>query len=140
MMATTRAQRRQLERDNAKLPLVLQFVPPERWPLKLEGSGKVAEAWRSRDYLVIVYNDHPGIQRLSVCRTIVGTSLNGEDRWLDGIAWDELQRIKRETGRGHLDAVEVYPADRDIVNVANMRHLWVITDCSSRLNFIWRAR
>lgn len=32
-------------------------------------------------------------------------------------------------------AVEIYPAERDIVNVANMRHLWVLPE---RLPFGWR--
>jgi hypothetical protein len=63
------------------------------------------------------------VVRLSVCRT----SLAG-DRWQDGITWDELQRLKRECGYGDADAIEVFPADTDVVNVANMRHLWVMAD------------
>jgi hypothetical protein len=34
------------------------------------------------------------------------------------------------------DAVEVYPPAGDVVNVANMRHLWVLRD---RLPFAWRG-
>ena len=47
----------------------------------------------------------------------------------------ELQDIKRQAGLGDYMAVEIYPKDRDIVNVANMRHLWVLRD---PLQFGWR--
>lgn len=44
----------------------------------------------------------------------------------DGIPWDDLQVMKRLAGYGDDYAIEVYPADRDIVNDANIRHLWVL--------------
>jgi hypothetical protein len=31
-------------------------------------------------------------------------------------------------GFGAADALEVYPRDGDVVNVANIRHLWVLRD------------
>jgi len=81
--------------------------------------------------LVQVFNEPSGIERLSVCRTSVQ---NGE--WVSEITWDELQRIKRECGRGDKDAVELYPADADVVNVANMRHLWIVDP--SVVAFKWK--
>lgn len=51
---------------------------------------------------------------------------------------NDLQRLKRECGRGDLDAVEVYPRDCDVVNVANMRHLFVFESCL--LPYVWRRR
>jgi len=69
------------------------------------------------------FDTAPAVVRLSVCRT----SLNGE-RWQDGISWDDLQRLKRECGYGNADAIEVFPADADVVNVANMRHLWIMAE------------
>ena len=117
-MQTNRAQRRQLERDNAKFPTVLSRIPESEWPVG--GRGAQIEVWRSRDYLVQVFQDGPGVIRLSVCRTM----MRGE-RFADEISWDDLQRLKRECGRGDLSAVEFYPADQDVVNVANMRHLWI---------------
>ena len=44
----------------------------------------------------------------------------------DGIGWDELQKIKSECGFGSFDAVELYPADKDVVNTGNWRHLYVL--------------
>jgi hypothetical protein len=57
------------------------------------------------------------------------------DRWADNITWDELQALKTQCGYGGHDAVEVYPPTRDVVNVANIRHLWVLAE---KLPFAWR--
>jgi hypothetical protein len=89
--------------------------------------------WRSRNFLVQEYDlqaKYPALVRLSICRT----SISG-DRWRDGISWDDLQRLKNECGYGGLDAVEIFPADNDVVNVANMRHLWVMAE---PVRFAWR--
>lgn len=125
---TTRAQRRQLERDNAKLPATLQEIPRGEWPNPRSSQLRV---WRSRGFLVQEFNaPAPALVRLSVNRT----SLAGE-RWDENITWDELQRIKAECGYADAEAVEVYPRDADVVNVANMRHLWVLLD---PVPFAWR--
>ena len=127
-ITTSRAQRRQLDRDNKKLPRALQQVPREDWP---PGNHPQRAVWRSREFLVQVFDaPAPAVARLSINRA----TLSGE-RWLDNIAWDDLQRLKAECGFGDCDAVEVYPRDRDIVNVANMRHLWVLAE---PLEFAWR--
>ncbi len=129
-----RAQRREMEaelaRENARWPAELVPVPRIEWPERYPAT--LLEAWRSRDWLVQVHQDG-GAVRLSVCRAAFEP--RGE-RWADGITWDDLQRLKRECGRGHLDAVEIYPADRDVVNVANMRHLWLVERAA--LPFAWR--
>ena len=54
--------------------------------------------------------------------------MNPDGRWKDDITWDELQEIKRQAGYGNQMAVEIYPDDLDIVNVANMRHLWILDE------------
>jgi hypothetical protein len=94
------------------------FVPRSEWP---EGHGLPDEVYRSRDFLVMVYYTPGEPTRLSVCRAELGN----DGRWKDGITWDELQDIKRAVGYGHKCAVEVYPPGEDVVNVANMRHLWI---------------
>lgn len=120
----------ELSRENARHPAWLVPIPRAEWPIGYP--AHLLEAWRSRDWLVQVFEDG-GTLRLSVCRTALAP--RGE-RWADGISWDDLQRLKRECGRGHLDAVEIYPADRDVVNVANMRHLWLVEP--GVLPFAWR--
>ena len=44
----------------------------------------------------------------------------------DGITWDALQQIKNELLGEDVLAVEIYPASHDVVNEANIRHLWAI--------------
>lgn len=129
-ITTTRAQRRELARTNAKMPVALQLVPRHEWPNPL---GPQRRVWRSRHYLVQEFDaPEPACVRLSVNRT----SLTG-DRWADNITWDELQDIKAQCGYPMADAVEVYPRAGDVVNVANMRHLWVLRE---PVAFAWRAK
>lgn len=44
---TTRAQRRELERQNAKLPRELQPIPRHEWPAT-QHHGAILRVWRSR--------------------------------------------------------------------------------------------
>lgn len=69
--------------------------------------------------------------RLSVLRT---TLEQKSGRWADGITWDELQQIKAECGYVDMDALELYPIAADVVNVANLRHMWVMRD---PVEFAW---
>ncbi len=132
-ISTTRAQRRELERKNARLPAYLELVPRHEWPIQLQ-STNVLRVWRSRDFLVQEYAETgPVLVRLSVLRTTLDPKAG---RWIDGITWDDLQRIKHECGYGHHDALELYPPDHDVVNVANLRHLWIMRDL---VPFGWRS-
>ena len=126
----SRQQRRQLERDNSKLPSALELVPRAQWP---DPNAPLKAVWRSRDFLVQVYvAESPALARLSINRTMLA-----DDRWVDGISWDDLQDIKNQCGFGSHDAVEIYPDARDVVNVANMRHLWILQE---KLPFAWRRK
>lgn len=117
-----REQVRQLARENAKWPLTMKQIPKEAWPEALHVAPHPPIAvWRSRDYLAQVFREPSGV-RISVNRTVV--TQTGD--WQDVIPWDDLQRIKREVGYPNEAALEVYPADRDVVNVANIRHLWIV--------------
>ena len=81
------------------------------------------QVWRSRDFLVQLYFEaKTGFHRLSCTRT----ELKSDGSYKDGITWDELMRLKREAGFGNKWAVECYPADAEIVNVANHRHLFLL--------------
>lgn len=86
---------------------------------------------RSRGFLVQEFAEADGVIRLSINRT----ELRGDGRWTDGITWDELQRLKREAGHGDRVAVEVFPPDSDVVNVANVRHLWLLRGAPA---FMWK--
>ena len=126
-----RQQRRAMEAANRSRPAELAEVPVGEWPGHLVGlSTSPARVWRSRDFLVQLYT-HEGTPRLSVNRT----SMGGNGRWLDGITWDQLQEVKRQAGFGDRWAVEVFPADESLVDVANCRHLWLLDGPPS---FAWQ--
>lgn len=115
---------------NARYSFVLKPVP-QPWPaIYQDGKAKALSVWRSKEFFVVVFDEN-GRTRITVNRTMI----DGSGEWMDGISWEELQRIKNEVGFADRDAVEVYPKDGDEVNVANMRHLWVLDeDCP----FAWR--
>ena len=79
------------------------------------------EVYKSSEFLVQIFNLDNKPTRLTVNK--VKRKGNG---WADGITWDQLMQIKRLLGYADMCAVEIYPPDRDIVNVANMRHLWIV--------------
>lgn len=106
----------------------LRQVPPEKWPTQpgVTPSGKqeIAEVWLSRSYLVQVFIENTGHERLTICRTDLASS----GRWQEHIPWHVLQRLKAECGRGDQWAVECFPPDDQVVDVANMRHLFLLPE------------
>lgn len=131
---STRAERRALQAENLKWPFTLNQIPREQWPRSsLPLSDQPVEVWRSRQFLVQIFKEKDGaVERLTICRT----SLAGAE-WKGGISWDDLQSLKAQCGRGDKCAVEIFPPDRQVVNVANMRHLWVLPEPP---DFIWNAK
>lgn len=90
--------------------------------------------WRNRDFLVQLYDDG-NWKRLTINRTSYDPVLN---TWKGDITWDELMYIKRKVGFGDMDAIEIYPNDKDIEYVSNMRHLFLLED--RELDCIWRKK
>ncbi len=105
----------------------------ERWN---KGAGRPSsqrplEVWESQEFLVQIYalqNNECHDPRLSRRMTVCRVTMRPDGRWDDNITWDDLQRVKREVGYGDAYAIEVYPRDADVVNVANMRHLWLFAE------------
>ena len=126
---TTRAERKALLNSNLAYSEVFREIPRSVWP---SPNAPMLSVWRNNRFLVQVYDaPPPAFVRLSVNRTLVKG-----DRWADGITWDELQEIKSQMGYGKNDAIEIYPPDVDVVNVANIRHLWVLRE---PISFAWRS-
>lgn len=129
----SRAERKALVKEMAEraktYPVHLVPVPEGEWSPRRAGRSEYPIAlWRSRSYLVAVYQaprfTEALARRLSVNRVTVGA----DGHWEQNIPWEDLQRCKRETGHGDWYGLEVYPRDRDLVNVANMRHLWLFEE------------
>lgn len=130
----SRQQRRAINREAEKKPPRLTPVPQEQWPADPPGALSTRlGVWVSQKFLVQHFKESKsGAQRLSINRTTVDAT--GD--WCDEISWDELQQIKRDVGFGNYCAVEIFPPDIDLVNVANMRHLWLL---GTPPPFMWRS-
>lgn len=108
----------------ATLPDHLTEIPRERWPADppaLNVSPRL-RAWASKAFIVQEFAEPSAPRRLSISRTAV----DRDGRWVDGITWDEIQAIKAAVGYGAWCAIEVYPPDDKVVNVANVRHIWLV--------------
>lgn len=106
--------------ENNKHSKTMSRMPEEAWPTTRPPN--IIEVWRSDSFLAQVYQESPEHLRVSICRTMI----NKSGGWKENITWEELMQIKREIGHGNSYAVEVLPMDRDIVNVANMRHFFIL--------------
>ena len=115
-------------------------IPRAEWPVMLQMESVALSVWRSRDYLAVLYKQRAdGNVRL----TVNSVRRDAKGRWRDGITWDELQRIKNECLGEDACCIEVYPAESDLVNVSNMRHLWVLDGpCEKRFpkESVWLSK
>jgi len=89
-----------------------------------------SEVWRSNRFIVQIFYEK--VTRLSVNRTMV----NAKGEWLEGITWEELQDIKNQCGYRDKTAVELFPCACDVVNVVNIRHLFILDEIP---DYQWRS-
>lgn len=135
------AQRRaRLSETNRRHTEALVIIPPEKWPQTRPGMAtpkavRIA-AWQSNRFLVQVFQENSHI-RISVNRTALAADGSGD--WQDGITWDELQQIKNAIGYRDHCAMELYPPAGEVVNVANIRHLW-LTPSAPPPACMWRKQ
>lgn len=107
----------------------IKEIPREKWPAFVPDG--LIRFFKTDELGIQEYKEKCGTLRLTVHKL---KHKNG--KWLDGITWDQLQHAKRLVGYANKCAVEIYPADKDIVNVANMRHLWIV----DAPDFAWRSK
>jgi len=120
-----------LRAENAKYGDKLSRVPREQWP-QAAVRGQI-DVLRSKQFLVQIFEESGTTIRMSVNRT----RLDYTGRFDDGISWDELQRLKCEAGFSEHWGMEIFPPANEVVNVANMRHLWLRRDPPE---FAWRRK
>lgn len=112
--------RRSFQIETRQMPRTMtEFKIPQE--MTSGAKGAPVRAWRSREFAAFEYHEGNYV-RISVNKSEIDNTGN----WKDGITWDDLQRVKSEIGYGDRLAVEIYPPDADVVNVANMRHLWLV--------------
>jgi len=118
---------KRLKQDNKGYPAHLVDVPKEFWPLTWKADPRLeyVRVLRSSKFLVQIIVEHPSENvRMSVSRTMI----DHQGNWKADISWEELQQVKYEAGWGEFICVEIYPANANVVNVANMRHLWLLPE------------
>jgi hypothetical protein len=131
-----RAMKQTIAKSTEKYSDRLVKVAPQDYPVPTKEN--LIEVWISKKYLVQIYAEESGIIRLSINKnSIQGTGFrkDGSVSWGE-ISWDELQELKNEVGYQDYCAVEIYPPAAQVVNVANMRHLWVLPIAPS---YMWGA-
>lgn len=109
----------------------MELVPECEWPFFPAFETIPLKVWRSKDYLAVLYEQRAdGMRRLTVnsTRRMPNRRRKSGTDWRDGITWDELQRVKNECLGEDVWCVEVYPAQGDVMDVANMRHLWPLDE------------
>lgn len=129
-----------LAKENDKWPYELSRLSKELWPDgALHSTDPPIEIWRSKEFLVQIFpvSYDEDMERLSINRCDLDLT---SGHWREDISWDDLQRLKSECGRGCYEAVEIYPTDSNIVNVANMRHLWIFKRDEWQIPFSWRTK
>lgn len=124
-----REQRRALEKAKRQLiasyPETLEVVPENDPNLPYSSHPQdIDKIYRSKKYTVIVWNVPAG-KKLSIQRNEWDSHTN---RYRDNISWDEIQEIKRQCGFGEQNAIEFYPPDSEVINIANVRHIWILPD------------
>lgn len=59
---------------------------------------------------------------------------------MDGISWDELQAMKNLVAGEDETCIEVFPPAGEVVNDANIRHLWVVSKIPEGCDLAWSKR
>lgn len=122
-----REERRALEKVKRQLiasyPDTLEIVPENDPNIPYSSHPQdIDKIYRSKKYTVIVWNVPAG-KKLSIQRNEWDSHAG---RYKDQILWDEIQEIKRQCGFGEQNAVEFYPPDSEVINIANVRHIWIL--------------
>lgn len=91
------------------------------------------KAYRNKHFLVQVFKEQFAI-RLSINKAEINKT---GTRWQDGITWDEIQNIKNKMGYGNSCAVEIYPPEKEKVDVANIRHIFILKEAPP---FMWKRK
>ena len=99
---------------------LLESDRPELWARQRERVGDLLTVWKNNLYSVQVYRRALGAEGEAL-HLAVRRHDESEVR-----GWDDLQRIKNEIAGVDRAALEVYPVEAEVMNQANMRHLFVL--------------
>jgi hypothetical protein len=106
---------------------------PEELIDKMMEDGKLGDVYKNDTYTVIV-RDADKSQVQPGCPDMIWISIKRNDR-LPIHDWRDLQEIKNIFVGKENEAVELYPADKRVVDTANQYHLWAFKDKAIRFPF-----
>lgn len=131
-----RALQRAADKENRLWPVFPVEIPRSDWPLSV--LIEVERVWRSRCFLIQLYRvplkEFPAYARLSVQRVEAAAFRADRDK-APAISWEELEALKNNLGFSDRMALELFPPGNQVVNVAPMRHLWLVPP--GFINFAW---
>ena len=104
--------------------MYLKLVPKTKWKFFPE---KLERVWVSNELLVQLYKESDDLYRMTVSNKEY-TLDKGHPIWKDGISWEDLMAVKKEIGMDAWWGLEAYPPEEFMVNVANMRHIFLQRD------------
>jgi len=119
-----RAERRREDREknNPRIPGWIQHQSPKQLKAGNGWFGELDRVYRDSNsqYVVMIRNVETewGTVQHACMRNSEGTD----------IPWSEKQRIKNEIFGEESAAVEVFPKTSELIDEANMYHLWVLPD------------
>lgn len=120
-----------LRQENRKFNGDMIEVNRESWASSYPRAHAPERVFRSRFFLAQIFKECDGAIRLSINRTDIDAAGN----WKSDISWDALWKIKAQCGFPHSWAVEIFPPVDNLVNVANMRHLFILPQAPA---FAWK--
>lgn len=107
---------------------------PELWARQRERVGDLVEVHKNNVVLVQVYRRQT--ERGDALQLVLRRH---DEEPIEG--WDVLQRTKNEIVGAHRSAIEIYPPEDEVINQANLRHLFVMPEGERALftiNGRWR--
>ena len=117
-----KAHRQAIAEENRRWTKELVEVPKEHWADNSRLESRIG-VWRSKEFIVQIFQDGD-YTRISVNRTC----LLADGHFKDDITWDTMQAIKASIGYAGFWAAELFPPDDQLVNVANIRHMWILNE------------
>ena len=114
----TRAERRRLMRKEGRSSTWEKQPSPKELGAKgVDWFSQLDKAWRNDKYAVMArtINTAWGVVDHACIRNVTGTD----------IPWKEKQKIKNELWGPEYTAIEVFPPESELVDAANMYHLWI---------------
>lgn len=95
-------------------------VPEEEWPA--QETRRVIAFWKNNKYLAMEFASRE--TSYGPVRHLIIQKTTGERI----VRWGPLQRIKNEVAGPDAIAVELYPAERDVIEDCHVYHLWLLPE------------